>query len=140
MKRFCALIALFACSLGLLSGCGQPANKPAAKNRDAGPTVEAEKADRSTKTDEPSKSDKPSKEDKIAAALAKLSPEDRKLAEEQKFCALENKSPLGAMGTPVKIEIEGQTVFLCCKGCEKGAKANPEETLAKVEKLKEANK
>ena len=35
---------------------------------------------------------------------------------------------------------DGKPVFLCCKGCEKEAKANPEETLAKVDKLKAANK
>lgn len=124
MKWIFSLLALSACSLLLLAGCGQP-TKPAAKAPEEEPAV---------------KEEKPEKTDKIAAALAKLSPEDRKLAEEQKYCALENKSLLGTMGPPVKIELEGQTVFLCCKGCEKGAKANPEETLAKVEKLKAENK
>lgn len=128
MRQSCLGISLFFVSIILFAGCGQPTKQPAAKNLDVAPPAEKEKPD------------KPSKDDKIAAALAKLSPEDRKLAEEQKFCALENKSPLGSMGPPVKIELEGQTVFLCCKGCEKGAKANPDETLAKVEKLKADNK
>src|SRR5262245_55084267 len=41
------------------------------------------------------------KDDKIAAALAKLSPEDRKSAEAQKICPVSQK-PLGSMDTPVK--------------------------------------
>jgi hypothetical protein len=72
----------------------------------------------------------------IKANLAKLSPEDRKLAEEQKWCAIENESLLGAMGTPIKIMIKDQPVFLCCKGCVKSAKKDPDKTLEKVKELK----
>ena len=32
--------------------------------------------------------------------------------------------------------IKGQPVFLCCKACEDDALENPDQTLAKVEKLK----
>jgi len=74
-------------------------------------------------------------EDKVKASLAKLDPEDRKLAEEQKFCAVENEHRLGSMGTPHKVVIDGQAVFLCCKGCEKQALADPGQTLAKVKEL-----
>ena len=77
---------------------------------------------------------------KVAAALAKLSAEDRKLAESQRFCAVENDNLLGSMGKPVKLVIDGQPVFLCCAGCEDGAKANPKQTLAKVKALKEQGK
>lgn len=77
---------------------------------------------------------------KIEAALNELSEEDRTLAKAQKFCAVAEKGRLGSMGKPVKIMIEGQPVFLCCDGCEEDALKNPQETLAKVEKLKEANK
>jgi hypothetical protein len=73
---------------------------------------------------------------KIKASLEKLSPDDRKLAEEQKFCALENENRLGAMGVPYKVTIEGEAVFLCCKGCEKEVQAHPEQTLAKVKELR----
>ena len=69
--------------------------------------------------------------------LSKLSPEDRKLAEEQKYCAVESDNRLGAMDTPYKVIIEGQPVFLCCKNCEKKARAHPEKTLARVKELKE---
>jgi hypothetical protein len=39
------------------------------------------------------------------------------------------------MGPPVKLTIEGKTVFLCCSGCRKKALSNPKETLATVEEL-----
>ena len=73
----------------------------------------------------------------IDAALAKLSGADRKLAEAQRFCAVLADSRLGSMGTPLKLSIEGQTVFLCCSGCKKRALADPKRTLAKVKELKE---
>jgi Cu(I)/Ag(I) efflux system membrane fusion protein len=75
---------------------------------------------------------------KIHAALAKLSPEDRKLAETQRFCPILSTSRLGSMGQPVKLRIEGQPVFLCCAGCKGKALADPKGTLAKVQKLKDS--
>jgi hypothetical protein len=72
---------------------------------------------------------------KIQVSLAKLSPEDRKLAAAQKFCPVLPDSRLGSMGPPVKLSIEGKTVFLCCSGCRKKALSNPKETLATVEGL-----
>ena len=79
-----------------------------------------------------------SKEAKIEAALAKLPPADRKLAEAQKWCAVQTKSRLGAMDTPIKLMLNDQPVFLCCESCEERARVNPEKTLAKVEELKKA--
>jgi len=75
------------------------------------------------------------KEAKVRAGLAKLSPEDRKLAEAQKYCPVQ-KTRLGSMGKPVKLMVEGKPVFLCCGGCEEEAKEDPARTLATVEKLK----
>lgn len=72
----------------------------------------------------------------IADSLAKLSPADRKLAESQKHCAVQNNNELGSMGVPAKIMVNGQPVFLCCRGCEKTAQSNPERTLAKVAELR----
>lgn len=59
------------------------------------------------------------KEAKIKAALDQLDPADRTLAEEQKFCAVEPKNRLGSMGKPIKLTIEDEPVFVCCKSCEK---------------------
>ncbi len=75
----------------------------------------------------------------VTAALVELSDEDRRAAEAQKFCAVVRDSLLGSMGTPFKLTIEGQPVFLCCEGCKEAALANPKETLANVEQLKAVN-
>jgi hypothetical protein len=42
------------------------------------------------------------------------------------------------MGTPVKVMVDGQTVFLCCSGCKEKALAEPKATLATVERIKAA--
>src|SRR4029078_797780 len=76
---------------------------------------------------------------KITAALARLSPEDRKLVEAQRFCPILTANRLGVMGPPIKVTIKGQAVFLCCSGCTDKAQTNPDSTLAKVESLKAEN-
>jgi hypothetical protein len=75
------------------------------------------------------------KEASIRANLAKLPEKDRKLAEAQKYCAVETDDRLGAMGVPAKILIQDQPVFLCCKSCIDQAQKNPEKTLARVKEL-----
>ena len=40
------------------------------------------------------------------------------------------------MGVPVKVEVKGEPVFVCCKSCKKEAEANPDKTLAKVKELR----
>jgi uncharacterized protein (TIGR02231 family) len=72
---------------------------------------------------------------KIKAAMAKLSAEDRRLAEAQVFCAVDQDSPLGLMGPIFKEMVKGQPVFLCCKGCVAEARAHPDETLVQLQKL-----
>ena len=80
------------------------------------------------------------KEADMKAALAKLPDADRKLAEAQKICPVLKDSILGSMGVPIKVTIQDQPVFLCCKGCQKGALANPKKTLDEVAKLNAKNK
>jgi uncharacterized protein (TIGR03000 family) len=75
----------------------------------------------------------------VAANLAKLDSADRKTAEEQRFCAVQEGIRLGSMGEPVKVTVKGQTVYLCCKGCEEKAKADPNQTLEKVKQIKAKN-
>jgi hypothetical protein len=77
----------------------------------------------------------PEQETKIQAALAKLSDIDRPLAQAQKFCPIQ-KTRLGSMGKPDRIEIEGQPVFLCCSGCADDARAEPKKTLDQVASFK----
>ena len=112
-------------ALGLafaVSGCTRPAEQ---KNPTPGPAPTAKAPD---VTDDAAA---------IRASLAKLSAEDRKLAEEQQFCAVESKNPLGSMGVPYKVMLNNQPVFLCCDGCETRAKAHADRTLAKVQQLRE---
>jgi hypothetical protein len=79
----------------------------------------------------------PKEAEEIKENLAKLSPEDRALAEKQKYCAIQTKSRLGSMDVPVKIMVKGEPVFICCEGCEKAALKDPDKTLQTVKELKE---
>jgi membrane fusion protein, copper/silver efflux system len=75
--------------------------------------------------------------EKTAAAdkvkFAELAPEDRPLAERQRVCPVTNE-PLGSMGTPARVVVSGQVVFLCCQGCEGTLKRDPAKYLAKLSK------
>jgi hypothetical protein len=75
----------------------------------------------------------------VAAAMAELSPEDRKEAEAQKFCAVMDTNLLGSMGVPLKLDVNGQAVFVCCAGCKSKALKNADATLATVARLKADN-
>jgi uncharacterized protein (TIGR03000 family) len=82
----------------------------------------------------------PDSQTRVEVNLAKLSPADRKLAEEQRFCVIQDENRLGAMGAPVKLTLNGQAVFVCCKGCVEKAEKDADQTLAKVKELKAKNK
>ena len=69
------------------------------------------------------------------ATLAKLPMEERMAVEAQKYCAINTTGFLGSMGAPLKLEIDGKPVYLCCGGCTKKAQANPAGTLAKAQEL-----
>lgn len=75
----------------------------------------------------------------IAEALAGLNKDDRSLVDSQKYCAIMTDSLLGSMGAPLKVEVNGEPVFLCCKGCKTKALRDPEATLATVAKLRGEN-
>lgn len=75
-------------------------------------------------------------QDEIATERANLSPEDRSLVDAQEWCVVSNDERLGAMGPPLKLDIKGQPVFVCCKGCKRKAEADPDKTLAKLAELK----
>jgi hypothetical protein len=66
-------------------------------------------------------------------AFAELSEVDRKAAEAQKTCPVSGQ-PLGSMGTPIKVTVEGQDVFVCCEGCIDELKSNFAEYKAKLDK------
>ena len=69
----------------------------------------------------------------IIEAFAALNPSDRELAEKQKICPVAN-SPLGSMGTPIKVDVDGQSVFICCEGCRDRLLDDPAKYLARLPK------
>lgn len=58
---------------------------------------------------------------------------DRGLIERQKVCPVTGQ-PLGSMGKPPKIVVQGRTVFVCCEGCIDELKSRPDKYLAKLPK------
>jgi hypothetical protein len=124
---FAGLVACLAAVAAMsLAGCaGKQAEQPAAAHATAG----HESHDTGT-------ADRGDDDAAIRAERAKLSPEDQQLVAAQEWCVVNNGERLGSMGPPVKVMVKGQPVFLCCKGCEKKALANPDRTLAKVAELK----
>jgi Cu(I)/Ag(I) efflux system membrane fusion protein len=66
--------------------------------------------------------------EEIRTALEPLSDADRALVEAQVICPV-TEVRLGSMGmgTPIKLEVEGRTVFICCEGCRDGMLGNPEK-------------
>jgi len=128
MKVFCRNV--FLGSLGLILACSLIGCSKGAKDKPS--AQEAKSNSGPAKAEDP----KAKAEAEIKEALAKLTPEDRKLAEAQKFCAVQTKSRLGSMDVPVKLMLKGEPVFLCCDGCQKTAEADPEKTLQSANQLK----
>ncbi|MHB1035105.1 MAG: hypothetical protein ACYC35_19790 [Pirellulales bacterium] len=110
-------IPLLALVLGL-AGCGKSGTQDKDKSGSS-----------ATKTSAPADSGKEAAGE--SDGMAKLSPEDRALAEKQKTCPVTD-APLGSMGTPVKVTLKGQTVFLCCAGCKEELNQNADKYLAKL--------
>ncbi|WP_165253463.1 heavy metal-binding domain-containing protein [Paludisphaera soli] len=65
------------------------------------------------------------------AWLEGLASDDRPRALRQKTCPVTGK-PLGSMGTPGRLEVGGEVVFVCCDGCSPAIEAAPEKYLAKI--------
>lgn len=105
-------------------GCGQPASSPPAGST-TGTAAESHAHD--------GIADGHAAEagDEVAAALAKLSADDRALADTQKVCVV-SAGELGSMGTPVKVEHDGKTYFLCCEHCREPFEKDPEGFIAKL--------
>ena len=73
------------------------------------------------------------KTNEVEDAMAALGSADRALAEAQKICPVSGKA-LGSMGTPIKVDVQGKAVFICCEGCRKNLLREPQKYLAKLEK------
>jgi len=51
---------------------------------------------------------------------------DRVAARQQGICPVSGE-PLGSMGKPIKLTVEGREVFICCAGCEDTLREDPEK-------------
>lgn len=130
LRTFLTLIGLLGsfAFIGMI-GCGKAG--PSAADSTKSANTSEEKAVAAPVSHDAKETAEP--DPKITEALAKLSAEDRALAEKQKVCPVSGE-PLGAMGTPKKIEVKGQSIFICCEGCEEKLLANPDKYLAKLNK------
>ncbi|MBX3436991.1 MAG: hypothetical protein KF861_05840 [Planctomycetaceae bacterium] len=120
--RLATLLLASAGVLTWVSGCGRQAQQPAPETPQAHLHDGHEHAHGHGHADA----------QEIAAELAKLSPEDRALAEKQKVCPVGGE-PLGSMGPPIKLVVEGREVFICCAGCEDAIRDEPEKYLRKLD-------
>lgn len=64
-------------------------------------------------------------------AVATLGAGDQERIARQRLCPVTSQ-PLGAHGSPVKVVLDGQALFLCCKGCLGKVEGNPEFYLARA--------
>jgi hypothetical protein len=69
--------------------------------------------------------------EKVDTGLRGLPAGDRALAEIQKTCPVTGK-PLGSMGVPQRVEVDGRTVFVCCEGCTSALQAEPARYLSRL--------
>ena len=127
------VLSLFAAALGLSGWAADPAKPDEKKTGDLPPAA-------STAT-----SDVDFVEKNLAArkeyenSLKKLWEHYKRTGDKQRIKWVEDEL-LGSMGVPIKLMINDQPVFICCKACEKRAKKDPEKTLQKVSEMKAAGK
>ena len=57
---------------------------------------------------------------------------DRLAARQQEICPVSGE-PLGSMGKPIKLTVEGREVFICCAGCEGSLRENPEKYFGELD-------
>lgn len=63
--------------------------------------------------------------------LGKLPPPDREAARQQADCPVTGK-PLGSMGVPIRVDVDGRPIFLCCAGCTAMVQKDPQAILQKL--------
>ena len=68
-------------------------------------------------------------------ATVELSEADLALATDQRVCPV-GKGELGSMGTPIKVMVEGEPVFICCEHCREPLLADPDKYLPNIAEAK----
>ncbi len=113
LRNLMCFVAVTLVGAALLLGCSsQPVSQPA-----AGPNASAEWEIGLDKD--------------VVASLSQLNADDRTAALSQKLCPVSD-APLGSMGKPPKVTVEGHEVFLCCDGCEEQLRNESAKYLAKL--------
>ncbi len=110
LLSLCGLIALAGATL---AGCSKEAAQDPSATKEVNiveEEVEVPSLDATTPTD----------------PLSELSAADRTAALAQKTCPVSDE-PLGSMGTPIKVTVEGRDVFLCCEGCRDSTRSQPRQ-------------
>ncbi len=125
-------LCLFA-ALAVFAGCSQ--EQP--KTTPASPKTEDQKAGDQKTADQKSETAAPADTSaaELPESLKELSAEDLAAVQKQKACPVSGEE-LGSMGKPYKVTVKGQTIFLCCSGCEDDLMKNPDKYLAKLKESK----
>lgn len=74
------------------------------------------------------------KGEQVRPGVFKATLADAQAIAAQKVCPVMDE-PLGGMGAPLKVDVKGQAVYICCAGCAKKLHAEPDVYLAKLKKL-----
>jgi Cu(I)/Ag(I) efflux system membrane fusion protein len=67
----------------------------------------------------------------VAAPATAPSTDDHELIARQKVCPVTGND-LDSMGGPVRVEVNGRVVFICCEGCEAKLRKDPGKYLSKL--------
>lgn len=73
----------------------------------------------------------------MLAVLERLTDEDRELVHAQVICPVADH-PLGSMGMPKKVDVNGTPIFICCEACRDSLLETPDRYLAKLDALKKS--
>ena len=138
MCKFCFCVGMLI--LGALvigDGCGSSRTEQPQPPRQSSPPLATQ--------EETSQARKKPTEAEIMAAgghvedLQALTAEDRVAAKKQRICPVTG-ALLGSMGEPYKIDVKGQTVFLCCQGCAGAILQDPDKYLKELDEASAKDK
>lgn len=127
MIRWIAPWAAMALMFALVAGCGPTEEAPV----EPAPTTDmpGEAADETAETvAEPAEGELTAEQ---IETIRQLPEADAELALVQKTCPVTGE-PLGSMGVPIKMDVKGRDVFICCAGCKGTVEEDPDAILAKV--------
>lgn len=67
----------------------------------------------------------------LVKVLEELDARSRERAVEQRICPV-TEMPLGSMGVPPTVDVDGRQIFLCCEGCREPLLEEPQRYLARL--------